>query len=1060
MQVHRLPSEISIGRGSFNDIVVGAQNVSHLHCVCFEHKGKFYIQDKQSTNGTFVDDRQITDRVEFTASSVIRLATVTVSAKDIIDTIRRKTFKPALYEKINALITRHTNNVRQTLAKLEPADLPYKRVFENEDKEQEYYIARYQKDLDELLTSFRLIEKSSLKDNLDFKEEMAGLSNFVTDTQERRDIQNELTLKLEEFQEAMVREAEAAIRKMNEFYVAYFSSRRETTTGGLTAKEFGRKAIVCPFVLFRETQKKVHFFDRSFTFKYWSFVPFLKKTHLIVKGMNGDYPKLAALTNSLLTRLIAGSAAGNVQMHMVDLKDLNGTCGIFKTLNRNVFRLYSRYGDLQNLVSLLENRVENVIQNLLQGADDTLCHYNENKEKQEPYHIVVLKNFPYGISPDLASRIRLLLNNCLRAGVHFLFLMDEQSAETSEGNKIVDILQLDNLNASLIDINEKVDGENIPIELSDEDINAVARSINADLEITKDVILRLTDYLPDKSTWWTGQTASRADIPFGLSQNKEITSINLTQESGQNTALVIGIPGSGKSVFLHVVISNAIAKYSPKELQMYLLDFSGVEFNIYAEHNVPHMRVIAPEAEREFGLSVLKEIYDEGARRMDLCRENGVSNIVQLKEKRPEVVVPRLLVIIDEFQKIFEIESDLISREANHYIHTIIQEYRKFGINLILATQKLPAKSIVPYDLVANRVVFKSDPNDFYNLIKWPSTTPQPRLLTGDCIYNNETGAPYSNVLSRSFYINTAKESGTFLTEILEFASSHREDLEPDHTLRVFRGGDLPEFQERVMNPKHKQEEVSPEEVGIYLGESIAIAPYHVYVPLHRESNNNILIIGGPKQDIARRIAYFASISECAAHELGSCDLHNFVFTRDSESLNQELELPRYSGLNEVYDIYMHQDSERVIMALGLIRREIEMRKADPSAERKDFYLNIFALQLGAMFDGVGSHGDMSSEASRHLEYILKNGPIVGVFTILQVDTLANLNKVAYQILNQFNYRIALQMSEGDSQKVVGNASASKLTVVGKPATEYRALLYNQMSNSIVKFKPYAKWNE
>ena len=62
----------------------------------------------------------------------------------------------------------------------------------------------------------------------------------------------------------------------------------------------------------------------------------------------------------------------------------------------------------------------------------------------------------------------------------------------------------------------------------------------------------------------------------------------------------------------------------------------------------------------------------------------------------------------------------------------------------------------------------------------------------------------------------------------------------------------------------------------------------------------------------------------------------------------------------------------------------------------------------------------MSSEASRHLEYILKNGPIVGVFTILQVDTLANLNKVAYQILNQFNYRIALQMSEGDSQKVIG----------------------------------------
>ena len=68
---------------------------------------------------------------------------------------------------------------------------------------------------------------------------------------------------------------------------------------------------------------------------------------------------------------------------------------------------------------------------------------------------------------------------------------------------------------------------------------------------------------------------------------------------------------------------------------------------------------------------------------MTLCRDNEVSNIVELREAAPNLKVPRLLVIIDEFQKFFEVENDAISREAKSIIHTIIQEFRKFGINLM-----------------------------------------------------------------------------------------------------------------------------------------------------------------------------------------------------------------------------------------------------------------------------------------------------------------------------------------------------------------------------------------
>ena len=80
---------------------------------------------------------------------------------------------------------------------------------------------------------------------------------------------------------------------------------------------------------------------------------------------------------------------------------------------------------------------------------------------------------------------------------------------------------------------------------------------------------------------------------------------------------------------------------------------------------------------------------------------------------------------------------------------------------------------------------------------------------------------------------------------------------------------------------------------------------------------------------------------------------------------------------------------------------------------------------------------------------------MVGVFTVLQVDNLSNLSRIGYNAQNLFSHRIALQMSEQDSYKVVGNAAANKLLVLNRPATNYRALYYNNVNNSMTKFKPY-----
>ena len=55
-----------------------------------------------------------------------------------------------------------------------------------------------------------------------------------------------------------------------------------------------------------------------------------------------------------------------------------------------------------------------------------------------------------------------------------------------------------------------------------------------------------------------------------------------------------------------MLITNLALRYSPDEVELYLVDFKkGVEFKAYARAGLPHARVVAIESEREFGLSVL-----------------------------------------------------------------------------------------------------------------------------------------------------------------------------------------------------------------------------------------------------------------------------------------------------------------------------------------------------------------------------------------------------------------------------------------------------------------------
>ncbi|MFC7545895.1 FtsK/SpoIIIE domain-containing protein [Plantactinospora sp. GCM10030261] len=156
--------------------------------------------------------------------------------------------------------------------------------------------------------------------------------------------------------------------------------------------------------------------------------------------------------------------------------------------------------------------------------------------------------------------------------------------------------------------------------------------------------------------------------------------------------LVGGRTGSGKTVFLLDVLYGLASRYSPDELGLYLLDFKeGVSFAEFTPTAVdptwiPHARTVGIESDREYGLAVLRHLVREMSRRASELKRAGVTKLADLRTGRPDVAMPRLVAVIDEFHVLFE-GNDTVARQAAGLLEQLARKGRSYGVHLILASQ-------------------------------------------------------------------------------------------------------------------------------------------------------------------------------------------------------------------------------------------------------------------------------------------------------------------------------------------------------------------------------------
>lgn len=1016
---------IRIGRSPDNDIVIeGDSKVSRHHLLIHQDDNGEYVVMDDSKNGTYVGSQYLHHQsMKLFGQEKIRIGDTDLPWRDYFKDNRYEDSpennpQTGTSEQQENDIESEINLALSCISFVDDG-IRYEIVFGSTEQETEYYIQEYKKHTALLKAVCNRLQSLNSCGNAFSGNVVPTLKSVCSNNQSR--------------------------------YSAIFDKYYETAvcSSDKWRRIEGRGDVPASSVVLGRRHCVYDFSGEKFVFEEKFFVDILGDRNLVVRYNDDTKQKALDIVNTITARFLAAAAPGNISVAAIDAFEMDGTSDVFKYLNRNLFKILVKRDEIRRHFVETEDRIGNIIQNMLLGPIKSLYDYNRLKGNKEPYHIIVIEDFPVGIDGESMLHLKHIMKNGVRAGVNVILMVNEDKISYSEDTqKIYNNMHVDRMDGTctVLNLADAVNNDDFEI-LSEDCLCNIVQYVNSGVEVRKDEPILFADYLASEAEWWKRKSSKYIEIPFGVSADKRIQSLKITQESGRNSAVVIGIPGSGKSVFLHALICSAAASYSPEELNMYLIDFSGVEFNVYAAGDLPHARVIAPEAEREFGLSVLKELYEEGARRQDICRENDVSSIVDLKAKRPDLYMPRLLVIIDEFQKFFEIENDAISRESNAKIHTIIQEFRKFGINLILATQKLPSTSVLPKDLIANRIVFESSPADFSALISLQGNTKMPMLQTGECIYNSKSGSPYDNVRVRGFLV-TKHDIDNLLQRMTRFEETRK--YENHFDLRVFRGNELPDFAKRRINAGYEIPCENPIEVPVYFGESIAISESDVNAVLRKESSDNILIMGG-EPHVAQRIAFYAICSTTSAYIDNAATYSILNFMRRDDVLGSELQ----DVFSEMpFDFQIISSQTDVLESLTAIRQEIDARRQDESIPQAHIYLTIFAFQLARMFDRGGRRGDDVSECGVLLDYILKNGPAVGVFTIMQCDNYDNLCRIGNP-LSYFSYRIALQMNEGDSNKIMGSSVANRLFDFSRKSSVYRAYFRDNNRNVTIKFKPY-----
>ena len=799
---------------------------------------------------------------------------------------------------------------------------------------------------------------------------------------------------------------------------------------------------------------------------------------LVFEGFgNGDGYAIAGI-QSLLLRLLASVPPGKLRFTFIDPVGMGNHVTPFlhlKDYDEQLItgRAWSEPSHIEQRLADLTEHIGNVIQQYLRNQYATIEDYNAHAgEIAEPYHVLVVFDFPVNFSETAARRLVSIVQHGPRCGVYTVIQIAPNKSlpygfnlnDLTQHTEVIRFLNNEHWWGWSDGTKEYWLTLDAPPDAAL--VNRIVAGVGKAAEAASKVEVPFDRIAPKE--YWKGNSSDGICVFLGPSGARTFQELALGDGTKQHV-LVAGRTGSGKSTLLHTLIINLALTYSPDEVEVYLVDFKeGVEFKIYANYQLPHARVVAIESEREFGLSVLEGLEAELGDRGKRFREAGAANIAQYRAKTNQKL-PRILLLVDEFQ-IFFTEDDSIASKAGRILDLLVRQGRSFGIHVLLGSQTLAgaytlARSTM--DQMAVRIALQCSEADSRLILA--DDNPAARLLSrpGEAIYNDANGRVEGNSRFQTAWL-PEDQRNVYLAQIAELAKQN--GYRTPRPQIVFEGNAPAEVEknDRLRNllTAPAWPASTPREQFAWLGDPTAIRD-PIAAVFCRQSGSNLLIVG-QDEEAALGMMAIALISLAAQLPVGGKaegeDGATF-YVLDFSKVNTS-----YAGLwHTLADILPHTVKVgRRIQLPGLIAELAADVQARLNNERPDElpprYLVLFGLQQARDLDqeelGYSSYGEDSAQPNptRQFATIVREGPDLGIHTLVWCDTKANLERrLDRRTLREFTMRVALQMSEEDSSSLLNSPLASRLG-------PYRALFYSEVENRMEKFRPYrlpsAMWLE
>ncbi len=522
------------------------------------------------------------------------------------------------------------------------------------------------------------------------------------------------------------------------------------------------------------------------------------------------------------------------------------------------------------------------------------------------------------------------------------------------------------------------------------------------------------------STWYTGNASSRFEVPIGISGANTVQKFVINSDGVEQHALISGVTGSGKSSLLRTIIASSMMKYSPDNVNLYLLDFKeGVEFAAFSKYRLPWVKMIALNTEREFALTVLRNLEAEFKNRAAEMKKNDASGIGAIDGKK----FPRLILVFDEIQELLN-KSDKITDECISILSTLVSEGRAMNMNVIIASQdfthcngidRLKANMVI-------RIAFKGSPDSAKSIMGEDFSIVQ--LEQGDSGYaaiNSASGARGKTNFFQCGYLKT-KDRDQLLAKMAA-TMKHKECNTRVMSRNASQDRDN-KFNRLICNNKIDYSNSEHEQYNLMIGDAFTIGQNKpIYLSTKRGEN---LLVVGPDEKVAKSIFSLSILSVLY------CEIANKAKRIDNELIRMidlsDEDDPYYKYFQYLKSQFTNQfpnlaQFEEIQDMIEQTYENLQDRISGKVDKSERLFFMMFGIDAAMILrdDMYEMTEDDNLTISQKLNKIIQDGPENGINCVIWASSLKRLRKILDNstISRYFYKRIFFGNEKNDCEELI-----------------------------------------